>query len=266
MTPSPQQPIGIFDSGVGGLSIAAALHTLLPLEALVYFGDRANFPYGSRSEDEVRALACAATERLLAEGAKLIVVACNTASSGALATLRTRYDVPFVGVVPGVKPATASTQNRKVAVLATDGTFQTRVFDELVQQFAEGVEVHRQVCPDLVALVEHGEVATDHTVALLRRYVEPLVAAGYDTLVLGCTHYAFLRAGIQQVAGPGITVIDTAPAIAQQVQRVLSAASLLNPGPAAGTVRILTSGQREAYMAVAAALWPEGAQPAVASA
>ena len=110
MTPSPQQPIGIFDSGVGGLSIAAALHTLLPLEALVYFGDRANFPYGSRSEDEVRALACAATERLLAEGAKLIVVACNTASSGALATLRARYDVPFVGVVPGVKPATASTQ------------------------------------------------------------------------------------------------------------------------------------------------------------
>lgn len=255
---APSQPIGIFDSGVGGLSIAMAVQRLLPHEAIVYFADTAHFPYGSRSEEDVRALACAATEELLAHGAKLVVVACNTASSVALTLLRQRYAIPFVGVVPGVKPATEATGNRRVAVLATEATFQTSVFAELVQQFAEGVGVTCQVCPDLVALVECGEAAGPEAERRLHQYIDPLVAAGVDTLVLGCTHYAFLREAIQRVAGPEVRVIDTAPAVAQQVQRVLQRDGLCNPSITAGTVTMLASGPSDPFLALAARLWPAG--------
>jgi glutamate racemase len=255
---TPQQPIGIFDSGVGGLSIAAAVHDLLPNEDIVYFADTAHFPYGARTEDEVRALAAAAAGRLLAAGAKLIVVACNTASSAALTALRGRYSTPFVGVVPGVKPATGATANRRVAVLATEATFQTRVFAELVAQFADGVEVTCQVCPDLVALVEQGVTGGEPALALLHRYIDPLVAAGIDTLVLGCTHYAFLRDTIQQAAGPGVRVIDTAPAVAQQVQRVLEREGLRRDDQHDGAVTITASGPLPAFLAVAGQLWPAG--------
>ncbi len=259
----PSDPIGIFDSGVGGLSIAAAVHACLPHEDIVYFADRGHFPYGGRTEDDVRGLACAATEALLAGGAKLVVVACNTASSVALATLRTRYPVPFVGVVPGVKPATATTANRKVAVLATDATFQTQVFAELVTQFAEGVDVRCQVCPDLVSLVDAGVVDGPQVARLLHGYIDPLLADGVDTLVLGCTHYAFLRRAIEQVAGPGVTVIDTAEAVAAQVRRILEAHNLLSQRRAVGTVQVLASAGRDGFLAVAERLWPQGVRSGV---
>lgn len=255
---APAQPIGIFDSGVGGLSIAAAVQRLLPHEAIVYFADTAHFPYGSRSEDDVRALACAATERLLSHGVKLVVVACNTASSVALTLLRDRYPIPFVGVVPGVKPATLTTANGRVAVLATEATFQTSVFAELVQQFAEGVDVTCQVCPDLVALVERGDAAGPEADRRLHQYIDPLIAAGVDTLVLGCTHYAFLRDAIQRVAGPSVQVIDTAPAVAQQVHRMLQRDGLCNPSAVDGEVTMLCSGPAAPFLALAARLWPEG--------
>lgn len=255
---TPAQPIGIFDSGVGGLSIATAVQRLLPHEAIVYFADTAHFPYGSRSEAEVRELACAATDRLLSHGAKLVVVACNTASSVALTLLRQRYAIPFVGVVPGVKPATLTTTNGRVAVLATEATFQTSVFAELVQQFAEGVDVTCQVCPDLVALVERGEAAGPEADRRLHQYIDPLVAAGVDTLVLGCTHYAFLADAIRRVAGPAVRVIDTAPAVAQQVLRVLQRDGLCNPATAPGEVTMLASGSAGSFLALAARLWPEG--------
>lgn len=255
---SPHQPIGLFDSGVGGLSVAAALRRLLPAEALVYYADRAHFPYGSRSAGDVQVLACRAAEQLLDHGAKLIVVACNTASSVALATLRARYPVPFVGVVPGVKPATHATANGRVAVLATEATFQTAVFGDLVQQFAAGVDVTCQVCPDLVALVERGVTSGPEVEMRLRAYVAPLVAAGADTLVLGCTHYAFLRDAVQQAAGPAVRVIDTADAVALQVQRVLGREGLLAPPGPPGAVTLLSSGPLPEFLAVAARLWPEG--------
>lgn len=250
-------PIGVFDSGVGGLSIAAAVHRLYPAESLVYYADRKHFPYGSRSEGEVQKLASAAAEFLIDHGAKAIVVACNTASSVALKLLRSRFPVPFVGVVPGIKPGSLVSGAARVGVLATAATFQTRVFTELVEQFAEGVDVRCQVCPDLVALVEAGEVDSPRLEGLISGYLEPLLQDGVDTLVLGCTHYAFLTPVMRRVAGPGVTIIDTAMPVARQVGRVLAERDLLDLSAGEGSVRLHTSGAEQEFQRVARKLWPE---------
>ena len=263
---NPSDPIGIFDSGVGGLSIASAFHSLFPAEAIVYFADTGHFPYGSRSEEEVQGLAMSAAQFLLDHGAKIIVVACNTASSVALKLLRSRFSVPFVGVVPGIKPGTLISGSARVGVLATAATFQTRVFTELVEQFAEGVDVRCQVCPDLVALVEAGEVDSPRLDRLVRGYLGPLLHEGLDTLVLGCTHYSFLNPVIRRVAGPGVTIIDTAVPVAQQVGRVLEATDLLREGEGLGEVRFYTSGDASRFMRVVGRLWPDGAPAAMQTA
>jgi len=255
-------PIGIFDSGVGGLSIAAAVHRLFPAESLLYFADRANFPYGGRSEEQVRHLARAAAQFLIGQDAKLVVVACNTASSVALPLLRSRFSVPFVGVVPGVKPGSAVSRAAHVGVLATATTFQTRVFSELTEQFAEGVEIRCQVCPDLVALVEAGEVDSPRVDALIARDLAPLVEAGVDTLVLGCTHYSFLVRALKRAAPLGVTIIDTAVPVARQVGRVLEERGLLNPPGCQGSVRLCASDSEEEFRRVAEKLWPQAAASA----
>ena len=249
-------PIGIFDSGVGGLSIAAAVHTILPRESLIYYADRAYFPYGDRSEEEVRKLALDAAGFLIEKGAKLVVGACNTASSVALQDLRETYDVPFVGVVPGVKAGSATSAAAKVGVLATEATFQTQAFAELVSEFASGVEIISQQCPDLVSLVEQGQVGTAPVRALLRRYIEPLQEQGVDTIVLGCTHYGFLEDDIRYVAGPDVAVINTAMPVAQQVARVLESHDLLNPGPGQVGIAFYASADLEGFLTVVDALWP----------
>lgn len=251
-------PIGIFDSGVGGLSIAAALRSLLPSESLLYYADRAHFPYGERAEEEVKQLALAAAAFLIEKGAKLVVVACNTASSVALQELRATYPVSFVGVVPGVKPGSAISTAAKVGVLATEATFHTKVFADLVSQFAGGVDIISQQCPDLISLVEAGEVESKKTDSLLHRYIEPLLTQGVDTIVLGCTHYAFLDERIRAIAGPKVTVINTAMPVAQQVRRVLESHGLLTPGPGERSVQFYASADLEGFMKVAARLWPEG--------
>jgi len=257
LTAHPTDPIGIFDSGVGGLSIAAAIRSTLSAEHLLYYADTARFPYGSRSEAEVRDLAVAAAGLLIERGTKLVVVACNTASSAALAALRARYPVPFVGVVPGVKPGAQGRPSARVAVLATQATFASTVFNDLVAQFGRGAAIRNRVCPELVALVEAGEVASPRVERLLHRYIDPLVAEGIDTLVLGCTHYAFMRPAIERVAGAGVRVIDTADAVARQVQRVLAERALTNPGPGEGGVSFQSSGDLRAFLAVVERLWPE---------
>lgn len=254
---APTDPVGVFDSGVGGLSIAATIHQFYPAESIVYFGDREHFPYGSRWEEEVQGLATAAADFLIEHGAKVIVVACNTASSVALKPLRSRFSVPFVGVVPGIKPGSLLSGAARVGVLATAATFQTRVFTELVEQFAEGVDVRCQVCPDLVALVEAGEIDSPRLDGLIGGYLRPLLAEGVDTLVLGCTHYSFLSPVIRRVAGPGVTIIDTAVPVARQVGRVLDAGGLRREGEVKGEVRFYASGDEEGFLRVARKLWPE---------
>ncbi len=253
----PTGPIGIFDSGVGGLSVAAAIRSLLPAERLLYYADTRHFPYGSRSESEVVALALAATEFLVRKGAKLVVVACNTASSAALQTLRIRFDVPFVGVVPGVKPGALASSRARVCVLATQATFETRVFNDLVEAFGRGVDIRNQVCPELIALVESGEVASARVTALLENYLRPLLREGVDTLVLGSTHYHFLKDAIARVAGPEVTVIETAGPVARQVERVLAQEQLRNPSARDAGISFFSSGDLRQFLRTAERLWPE---------
>ncbi len=214
--------IALFDSGVGGLSVWREIVRELPGIPTVYVADQAHVPYGPRPLEEVRRFAEGITRFLLAQGAKVIVLACNTASAAALHHLRALFpQVPFVGMEPAVKPAAQRTRNGRVGVIATPTTFQGELFASLLERFARDVRVIPQVCPGLVEAVEAGALDTPETEALLRACLEPLLAAGVDELVLGCTHYPFLRPLMERIAGPGVEIIDPTPAVARQVRRVL---------------------------------------------
>jgi glutamate racemase len=229
--------IGVFDSGVGGLSVLREIRSLLPSADMVYLADQANAPYGERSLDEVRSLAEKAAGHLIERGAGTVVVACNTASAAALQHLRrTHPGTAFVGMEPAVKPAAAATRTGVVGVLATPTTFQAEVLDGLVGRFAEGVEVIPHPCPGWASLIEdHG--ADTHPEAIARE-VMPLVDAGADTLVLACTHYSFVSGRIAEVAGPGVTIVDPALPVARQVARVAEASG-------SGATTYLTTGDPE---------------------
>lgn len=219
---SSERPIGIFDSGIGGLSVTSTIRQALPTERLLYFGDGAHVPYGSRSLEEVREFSLAITDALLAKGAKVIVIACNTASAAALRTLRERYpDVPFIGMEPAVKPAVEHTRTGVVGVIATVATFQSELYATIVERFAQDVEVLHQPCPGLVKQIEGGEFDTETTETMLRGWLEPLVARNIDALVLGCTHYPIVRPLIERIVGPEVRVIDPAPAIARDRKSVV---------------------------------------------
>ena len=239
--------VGVFDSGVGGLSVARELMAQLPAQPLVYLADQIHAPYGQRSLEEIRALSDGITRFLLAQGARVIVIACNTASAAALRWLRAKYpDVPFVGMEPAVKPAAERTKTRHVGVLATPATFQGELFASLVDRFGADVRVHTQVCPKFVPLVEAGELDSPRTRAAVQEYVGPLIEAGVDELVLGCTHYPFLLPLIAEVAGPGVEIIDPAPAVARQVGRVLAGRGWVADG--AGSERVFcTTGDAKRF-------------------
>ncbi len=217
----PEGAIGIFDSGVGGLSVWREVTKLLPDEHLVYLADQAHIPYGPRPLEEVRGFAEGIVRFFMGIGVKIVVVACNTASAAALNHLREIFDVPIVGMEPAVKPAALHTRTGKVGVIATPATFQGEPYARLLARYARGVDVLAQPCPGLVEQVERGDLDGPGTVTLLHRYLDPLVDSGVDQLVLGCTHYPFLRRAIEEIVGPGVEVIDPAPAVARQVKRVL---------------------------------------------
>lgn len=214
--------VGAFDSGVGGLSVWQEIARQIPHADLIYVADQAHCPYGPRSMAEIRVLADRITSFLIERGADVIVVACNTASAAALHHLRGRFGLPIVGMEPAVKPAAAHTQTGHVGVLATPVTFQGELFASLLDRFADGVTVHTQVCPGLVEQVEAGQLDGDETLALLRRFLQPLLKENIDTLVLGCTHYPFLLAPIVHVVGHKVAIVDPAPAVARQSACVLS--------------------------------------------
>lgn len=215
--------IGIFDSGVGGLSVWREVVRRLPYESTVYVADQAHVPYGSRSLNEVCRFAEGITRYLLARGAKIIVIASNTTSAAALYYLRGIFpDVPFVGMEPALKPAIEKTRTGVVGVIATPATFEGELFANLVERYTNGVSVLSQACPGLVDAVESGAVDTPETAALVEKYLSPMMEAEVDQLVLGCTHYPFLRPVIEQLIGPGISVIDPAPSIARQVVQILA--------------------------------------------
>lgn len=246
-TPTANQPIGIFDSGVGGLSVLRAIRAELPVEPLIYFADQAHVPYGPRPLDEVRSFSEAVTRFLLDQGAKLIVVACNTASAAALHHLRTTFPgVPFVGMEPAVKPAAEQTRTGVVGVLATPATFQGALYASVLERFASGVTVLQHTCPGLVAQIERGELDTPETRAILEDALQPMLAQGVDTVVMGCTHYPFVIPLIRSITGPSVRVIDPAPAVARQVRRVLQSQNLLAQGTAPASITYYTSGSLQA--------------------
>lgn len=253
-------PIGVFDSGVGGLAVVAEIRRLMPDEDLRYYADQAHFPYGAQDAETVRRYAVRVAGHLIHHGAKLIVVACNTASSVALGALRETYPVPFVGIVPAVKPGALSSRSRRVGVLATEATFRTKVFADLVEQFAQGVTLVNLACPDLVAAVEAGDIHRGTLTDRIRTYLTPLLAQGVDTLVLGCTHYSFLRSRIEEVVGPEVTVVDTSLPVARQVQRVLVERDACKGDGVPGVVTYLTSGSMEELQTVVSRLYPDPAR------
>ncbi len=241
------QPIGMFDSGVGGLSVLKAVRQELPGEDVLYLGDQAHIPYGSRSKSQILAFADGITRFLLAQGAKLIVVACNAASAAALGYLRQTFrDVAFVGMEPAVKPAAETTKTGKVGVLATPTTFAGALYASVVERFARGVEIYKDTCPGLVEQIEAGKLQDPQTRAILVKALAPMLAAGIDTIVMGCTHYPFVIPLIEAITGPSVRTIDPAPAVARQARRLLSQSELLNPRADAGRIQFFTSGEIEA--------------------
>ncbi len=250
MSGAPLPLIGIFDSGVGGLSVTREIMAQLPGQPFIYLADQANAPYGQRTLAEIRILAGGITRFLLAKGAAMIVVACNTASAAALHWLRAQFPaVPFVGMEPAVKPAAARTRTGHVGVIATPATFQGELFASLMDRYANNVTVHTQVCPELVPLVEAGEVDSPRARATVHAYLAPLLAAGIDELVLGCTHYPFLAPLIAAEVGPGVEVIDPAPAVARQVGRVLAQHGWLADRPGPGARHFYTTGSPARFRA-----------------
>lgn len=236
-------PIGIFDSGVGGLSVLRAIHAALPAEDLIYIADQANLPYGGRPASELIAFSERITSYLLQRGCKLIVVACNTASGAALYPLRQRWpQVPFVGMEPAIKPAAAATQTGVVGVLATRGTLTGQLYENVKARHASSVTVLEVAAHGLVAAVEANTLNQPAIRTQLAAELAPLLAAGVDQLVLGCTHFPFAASLITDLVGPSVTLIDPAPAIARQVERLLTRHDLHTPAPPTGNLTFHTTG------------------------
>jgi len=238
-------PIGVYDSGVGGLTVWRALRELLPQEDLLYFADQAKVPYGNRPLEEVRSLAEGVSSYFMDQGAKLIVIACNTASAASLKHLRALYpEFPFVGMEPAVKPAAEQTLSGKVGVLATPSTFQGELYASVVERFAHDVQLFQNTCPGLVQQIEKGYLDTPKTRRILEEALEPMLKEGVDTLVMGCTHFPFVIPLIKQIAGEDVRVIDPATAVGRQVKRVLEGRGLLTTRKIAGKSVFLTSGDK----------------------
>ena len=214
-------PIGIFDSGVGGTSIWKEIHELLPFEDTIYLADSKNAPYGLMSKERILELSIKNTELLLAKGCKLVVVACNTATTNAIAYLRENYEVPFIGIEPAIKPAALQSRSKKVGVLATKGTLSSSLFHSTSEIHASGIEVLEQEGTGLVPLIEQGKVQSEETKILLEKYLKPMLKEGIDYLVLGCTHYPYLIPVLKEMLPKNVKIIDSGEAVARQTKSIL---------------------------------------------
>ena len=262
------RPIGVFDSGVGGLTVLAELNRRLPAESTVYLGDNARTPYGPRPADEVRRFTLEAVDWLLAQDVKMLVLACNTATARALPDVRSRASVPVLGVIrPGAVSAAASTRSRDVGVIATAGTVESGAYHDAIVEADPAIRVAQQACPELVPMVEAGILDGRRAESVLRAYLEPMRAANpaMDTLLLGCTHYPLLRAPIEAIVGPDVAVVDSAFTTALAVEDLLDALGSRAPNGAAVLHRVVTTGDVEAFVTVARRLFGD-ALPSVESA
>lgn len=254
------QAIGVMDSGVGGISVLKHIRDLLPFEHLMYVADSKYAPYGNKSAEEITQRCLVIADYLIAQDVKALVVACNTATAAAIDTLRNTYDVPIIGMEPAVKPAAAATKNGVIGVLATVGTLKSAQFAALLESYGRNVKVVTQGCVGLVECIERGELDTPETKALIRQYTTPLLAEGADTIVLGCTHYPFIKQAIQEIVGQDsnqmhITLIDTGAAVAKQLKRQLEEKGLLNQNTEKAEVHFWTNSEDENAEQVTEKLW-----------
>ncbi len=259
---SAENLVGIFDSGVGGLSVLREIRKLLPSQPLLFIGDQAHVPYGKRQLPEIQAFSFEITRYLLDAGAKLIVVACNTASAAALKALRVKFpQVPFVGMEPAVKPASQQTRNGVVGVLATPATFQGELYNTLVEKFARNVRILTSTLPGLVEEIENGNLDSPKTRSILKEAIRPMLAQGADTFVLGCTHFPFVLPLIREIAGPQVNVIDPAPAIARRTQALLRENGWENLTTEPAPVTFFTTGDLQKFNSVLQHLLNVQAEP-----
>lgn len=254
-----KNPIGVMDSGVGGISVLKHIHALLPHEHLVYFADSAHAPYGNKSPEEIRQRCFAVADFLIAKHVKALVVACNTATAAAIADMRASYDLPIIGMEPAVKPAAAATKNGVIGVLATVGTLKSAQFAALLESYGRNVKVITQGCIGLVECIERGELDAAETKALIKQYTSPLLAEGADTIVLGCTHYPFVRPLIEEIAGPEVAIIDTGAAVAKQVQHKLIEINCINDSNDEANIKFYSNSQYSVAHAVIETLWGQTA-------
>lgn len=252
-----QSPIGVFDSGLGGLSVLGEIRRIMPLEQLIYVADSAYVPYGEKRPEEIIERSIVISEFLLDQGVKALVVACNTATAAAIHVLRERWPTLIcVGMEPAVKPAARVSKTGKVGVLATTGTLRSAKFAALLDKFSAQVEVHTQPCPGLVELIEAGELEGAATRELLAGYVQPLLQAQCDTLILGCTHYPFIKPLLRSLLPAHVEIIDTGAAVARRLQQQLAEHELLADA-SAGADLFYTSGQLAPMQQALPVLWPQ---------
>jgi len=236
------EPIGIFDSGVGGTYIIKEINELLPSENIIYLADSKNAPYGEKPPEDIITLSKKNTEYLLSKQCKIVVVACNTATTNAISFLRKHYKVPFIGIEPAIKPAALNSKTRSIGILATRGTLSSSLFHRTSDLFARDITVTEQIGNGLVELIEQGKLHSPEMRSLLRNYLEPMLAAKIDYLVLGCTHYSFLIPNLKELLPEEVKIIDSAQAVARQTKRILQTENLVLDTPGKGEVQLLTNG------------------------
>ena len=243
------------DSGVGGISVLKHIHALLPHENLMYVADSKYAPYGNKTAEEITARCFELADYLIAKNVKALVVACNTATAAAINAMREKYSLPIIGMEPAVKPAAEASKNGVIGVLATVGTLKSAQFAALLESYGRNVKVVTQACLGLVECIERGELDTPETKALIRQYTSPLLAEGADTIVLGCTHYPFVKDAIREILGDKVTLIDTGAAVAKQLKRQLAEKDLLSTGKQKAEVHFWTNSEAENAEQVTEKLW-----------
>lgn len=233
--------IGVFDSGIGGISIWKEIVSLLPNENTIYLADSKNAPYGQKSKEEIIALSVKNTEYLLSKGCKIIVVACNTATTNAIDYLRKHYDVLFIGIEPAIKPAALQTKTKHIGILATKGTLNSELFSKTADKFGDDVEINEQIGEGLVPLIESGKIESKEMTALLKGYINNLLEKNIDYLVLGCSHYPFLIPQIKKIVKNKVTIIDSGEAVAKQTKAILLKNNLLNKAKQKGKHQLFSN-------------------------